>query len=455
MDNVYTPFFMKDILTKAENGDADSCFDVAEYYYAQKDYSQAFQWYKKSAECDSPNPIAFFNLAYAYQYGEGTEVDMFAAFEWYQKAAAENIPQALNNLAYFYDAGIAVNRDPEKADALCRQATVLLNNLQTELYKMRKAYSKLEEQQSEADAKLTAAIEKAGASDAEARSLSRDVSQLQNELGSIRTQCSVLEQRAASAELQANAAALAEEQLKLKITELKNNCGALENQKNSQEKENQRVIQENERLNTEIKSIHEELETVSTENEQLQKDAKDNVLIIQTLQDEIEKQRTKVSKQSEAIQKFSEENDELKKRKPCIRKRTLLCWMDLFVIALIVCEYFSNRDFRNIVCRAVYHLFHYIDAVYAYILGFLAAAVFVALFIMAWISLARNKFTIYGLLHTLILSLMGFFFAIIAEELSRSIYSVYGVSEYVISTYVIIFLILIWTTSISFLPERT
>ena len=71
-----------------EEYDAAACFEQAERYYAQKDYKQAFQWYQKTAACKDPNPVVFFNLGYALQFGEGTEVDIAAALDYYEKAAS-------------------------------------------------------------------------------------------------------------------------------------------------------------------------------------------------------------------------------------------------------------------------------------------------------------------------------------------------------------------------------
>ena len=159
MTSPVLPYFMQQKWEAANNHDGDACFDLGEYFYAQKDYAQAFAWYQKAAQAPEPNPNAFFNLGYAYQYGEGTPQDMIAAFDCYQKAAELDLPQALNNLAYFYEAGIVVERDIEKADNLMRRATALMNNLQTELYKARRENEHLlstQQAQAQAQAKLEA-----------------------------------------------------------------------------------------------------------------------------------------------------------------------------------------------------------------------------------------------------------------------------------------------------------
>lgn len=129
---------MQEKTRKAENGDSHACYEIAEYFYAQQDYSHAFTWYQKACEYHCSNPNVYFNLGYAYQYGEGTEKDMFVAFAYYQKAVEMNHPQAILNLSFFYDAGLVVQRDKEKADELCRQATKILLAQQNELHDLRK-----------------------------------------------------------------------------------------------------------------------------------------------------------------------------------------------------------------------------------------------------------------------------------------------------------------------------
>lgn len=175
------PHFLLPIIKRGKEGDADACYDIAEYYYLQKDYINAFEWYKATIKCKNPNPTAYFNLGYAYQYGEGTEKDMFAAFEAYQKAAEYNLPQALNNLAFFYEAGIVVSRDQAYADELCRKATQVLNNLQTELYKEKKENQKLQQQYQELQSQFDTAKLKASELESMVQKITQEEKRLQQE----------------------------------------------------------------------------------------------------------------------------------------------------------------------------------------------------------------------------------------------------------------------------------
>ena len=62
MTSPVLPYFMQQKWEAANNHDGDACFDLGEYFYAQKDYAQAFAWYQKAAQAPEPNPNAFFNL---------------------------------------------------------------------------------------------------------------------------------------------------------------------------------------------------------------------------------------------------------------------------------------------------------------------------------------------------------------------------------------------------------
>ena len=125
---------LQEIKEKVSKGDAEACYELAEYYYAQKDYKNAFQMYQKTITCVDANPTAYFNIAYAYQFGEGVERDLSAAFDFYSQAAGYNLPQAMYNLAYFYENGFVVSQDYSRAEEYCRRATFELNRLTTQLY---------------------------------------------------------------------------------------------------------------------------------------------------------------------------------------------------------------------------------------------------------------------------------------------------------------------------------
>lgn len=291
MDTEFVPYFMQEVLARADAGDGEACFDVAEYYYAQKDYVQAVKWYKKTVQCSDPNPNAYFNLGYACQYGEGTEKDMFAAFEYYQKAAEQNLPQAMNNLAFFYESGIVVAQDQDKADALCRQATTVMNNLQTELYKARKQCRQLEIGLAEAQKQAEQADAKAAEADE-------------------RTQKALLE----------------------------------------------------------VAGLQEKLRAAGTQSQ-------------------------KLAAQNGTIEKLRQENSQLRTRKPFLRKRTLLCWLDVFVLALLGCQLTSDWMMGELELYQTRLL--------------LSCAAIAAVCILGWVLLSGKRFVLYGLLHWLNAVIVG------------------------------------------------
>jgi TPR repeat protein len=108
----------------AEQGDANSQYDLAMMYYrgqgVAQDYKQAFKWFAKAAEqglAEAQN-----NLGLMYSEGKGVTRDYQKTFEWYTKAAAQGLPDAQNNLGTVYRTGKGVARDYKQAVNWYRQA---------------------------------------------------------------------------------------------------------------------------------------------------------------------------------------------------------------------------------------------------------------------------------------------------------------------------------------------
>ena len=108
------PLAFKDFLAAAEEGHADSQYNVALMYETglgvDKDASQAVVWYEKSAL--QGNGAAQFNLGVLYENGRGTPVDFGKANEWYRKASAQRDALAIGNLGELYlrGQGVAENK---------------------------------------------------------------------------------------------------------------------------------------------------------------------------------------------------------------------------------------------------------------------------------------------------------------------------------------------------------
>ena len=81
-------------------------------YAVEKDYTEAYKWYKLSA--DQNNSYAQNCLGFMYDLGEGMNRDIKKAFKWYKMSADLNNPFALNNLALIYN-GDGVHKDHDEA----------------------------------------------------------------------------------------------------------------------------------------------------------------------------------------------------------------------------------------------------------------------------------------------------------------------------------------------------
>jgi len=110
----------KEFLAAAEEGHADSQFNVALMYEqgigVGKDEKQAVVWYGKSAALG--NSAAQYNLGVLYENGRGTEIDYAKANEWYRKAAVQGDALAIGNLGMLYVRGQGVKEDKVAGVAL-------------------------------------------------------------------------------------------------------------------------------------------------------------------------------------------------------------------------------------------------------------------------------------------------------------------------------------------------
>lgn len=89
-----------------------------QYQYArvldkQELYNEAVVWYQKAAQ--HGYAAAQNSLGYAYEWGQGIEMNMQHALRWYRQAAEQGHAQAQNNLGTMYDYGKGVDDDEKKA----------------------------------------------------------------------------------------------------------------------------------------------------------------------------------------------------------------------------------------------------------------------------------------------------------------------------------------------------
>jgi tetratricopeptide (TPR) repeat protein len=98
-------------------------YQKAKEFYDNKDYENAYKWYRKAAEQGDVN--AQFSLATLYDYGEGVTQDYKEAAKWYRKAAEQGDDGAQYNLGVMYDQGDGVTQDDKVAVKWYRKAAEL------------------------------------------------------------------------------------------------------------------------------------------------------------------------------------------------------------------------------------------------------------------------------------------------------------------------------------------
>lgn len=342
MEDNLIPFFMKDVMDKANQGDGDACFDVAEFYYAQKDFGKAFLWNKKASECAKPNPGSFFNLGYAYQYGEGTPMDMFAAFDAYQKAADLGVPQAMNNLAMFYETGIVVPRDLDKADDLCRNATKILNNLQTELYKVKKQYDSLMDEKNTLSLQVDELKGKESAAKVQMLQALQEVNNLQKKINDMedvqrqtQRQSEALQKDAEQKEKALKSIEQEKENLKKNLDSLKSDFRSEQQKASRLTEENRKKTQENKQNEESLKAVRDELLARNQTVKDLQANLNRNDAEIDRLKKKEEAAGTQITGLEQIITNLRETNVKLQGQKPFVKKKTMLVWLDGWLLMFI------------------------------------------------------------------------------------------------------------------------
>lgn len=191
--NIITAKQLERLCEEAEAGDAQAAYEAAEYYYGRREFEKAYAWYLKAAQCDDPNPMVYFNIGYACQNGEGTEVDLVSAYDFYEKAAARGLPQALYNLAYFYQNGLVVKRDCARAAEYSRRAAKELEKLVNRLHDAENREEKLLREHLE----IMQSFEDTGA---QWRAVAEENARVREQLAEARTKKNIWKSRAAEYE---------------------------------------------------------------------------------------------------------------------------------------------------------------------------------------------------------------------------------------------------------------
>ena len=91
----------------------DQYYQVGLYYYDQKKYDQALECFHLGEECEDSDCLCV--LGYMYEKGQGVKQSNQVAMTYYRLASDLGNVVASCNLAYFYEYGIDVDQDYEKA----------------------------------------------------------------------------------------------------------------------------------------------------------------------------------------------------------------------------------------------------------------------------------------------------------------------------------------------------
>lgn len=99
---------LKEVQTKAQNGDLEAQFNLGTMYYfgeyVDKDYKEAIKWWRNIAELGDVR--AQFYLGVMYAHGWGVTQNYKEAVKWYRKAAEQDYVAAQCNLGYMYSKGV-------------------------------------------------------------------------------------------------------------------------------------------------------------------------------------------------------------------------------------------------------------------------------------------------------------------------------------------------------------
>ncbi len=94
-------------------------------YGVEKNYSVAFDCYKKAA--DQNDATAQNNLGYMYEHGLGVAENTTLAIEWYMKSANQGYAEAQYNIGYIYEIGKGVAENMQLAIEWYQKAAVKEN----------------------------------------------------------------------------------------------------------------------------------------------------------------------------------------------------------------------------------------------------------------------------------------------------------------------------------------
>jgi TPR repeat protein len=113
-------------LGAAKFGDPRAQYDVAfAYQHGQgvvQDYSEALRWYRKAAEQGEPS--AQLKLGLMYEYGQGVEKDYTVAESWIRRSASRGNAAAQYSMGHLLEHGLGVPKNSGEAVEYYRKAAL-------------------------------------------------------------------------------------------------------------------------------------------------------------------------------------------------------------------------------------------------------------------------------------------------------------------------------------------
>lgn len=108
------------ILIASDRGNPVAKNVLADYYFNNSNFSDAFGWYLKAAKLGYGR--ALFNVAFSYENGKGIVKDYKEAALWYKKAAEKGLSEAQEAIGYMYEHGLGLSVDYNRAIKWYRKA---------------------------------------------------------------------------------------------------------------------------------------------------------------------------------------------------------------------------------------------------------------------------------------------------------------------------------------------
>lgn len=99
----------------AQQGDSYAQYEIGNDYHCDKKYSEAFEWFMKSAL--QGHTLSQFKVANMYDKGQGVEEDEAKAIKWYRRAVEVGVGEAAEKLA-----DLCLNKDVKEAVKWYKQA---------------------------------------------------------------------------------------------------------------------------------------------------------------------------------------------------------------------------------------------------------------------------------------------------------------------------------------------